>query len=122
MAMAINTAVSGGVDGIATSIISPALAKPVDAAMDAGIPVIAYNADAPNTNRLAYIGQDLVLSGQEMGREIRKLLPGGGRIMVFIATPGSANLQPRLDGIRHALKGSGIQVHTRPPVQPNLRT
>ena len=113
MAMAINAAVSGGVDGIATSIISTALAKPVDAAMDAGIPVITYNADAPNTNRLAYIGQDLVLSGQEMGREIRKLLPGGGRIMVFIATPGSANLQPRLDGIRHVLKGSGIQVHTQ---------
>ncbi len=113
MTMAINTAISGGVDGIATSIISPALAKPVDAAMDAGIPVIAYNADAPNTNRLAYIGQDLVLSGQEMGREIMKLLPGGGRIMVFIATPGSANLQPRLDGIRHVLKGSGIRVHTQ---------
>ena len=113
MAMAINTAVSTGVDGIATTLISAELAEPVQAAMKAGIPVIAYNADVPATDRLAYIGQDLVLSGQEMGREIRQLLPGGGQIMVFIATPGSANLQPRLDGIRRALKGSKIQMHTQ---------
>jgi simple sugar transport system substrate-binding protein len=81
--------------------------------MKAGIPVIAYNADVPDIDRLAYIGQDLVLSGREMGREIRRLLPGGGEIMIFIATPGSANLQPRLDGIRHVLKGSNIRVHTQ---------
>jgi simple sugar transport system substrate-binding protein len=113
MAMAINAAVSAGVDGIATSLISRELTSPVAAATRAGVPVIAYNADVPTTERLAYIGQDLVLSGREMGREIRKLLPGGGRIMVFIATPGSANLEPRLDGIRQVLKGSNIRVHTQ---------
>ncbi len=113
MAMAINAAATAGVDGIATSLISPELAKPVEAAMKARIPVIAYNADVPGTDRLAYIGPDLVLSGQEMGREIRRLLPGGGEIMVFIATPGSANLQPRLDGIQQVLKLSNIKVRTQ---------
>jgi simple sugar transport system substrate-binding protein len=113
MAMAINAAATAGVDGIATSLISPELAKPVEAAMKARVPVIAYNADVPGTERLAYIGQDLVLSGQEMGREIRRLLPGGGEIMVFIATPGSANLQPRLDGIQHVLRDTNIKVRTQ---------
>lgn len=110
MASAINTAVSAGVSGIATSLISPSLAKPVDAAMKAGIPVVSYNADEPNTNRLAYIGQDLLLSGQEMGKKIKELIPGGGKIAVFIATPGSANLAPRLTGIKQVLAGSNIQV------------
>ena len=76
--LAINAAVSAGVDGIATSLVSTALAKPVDAAMRAGIPVISYNADVSNTSRLAYIGQDLVRSGQEMGREIRAPAPRRG--------------------------------------------
>jgi len=110
MARAIATAASAGVDGIATSLISPALAAPVQAAMRAGVPVIAYSADEPSTGRLAYIGQNLRLSGQEMGKQIRQLIPGGGRIAVFIAVPGSANLQPRLDGVREGLSGSNIHV------------
>ncbi len=113
MAKAINAAVSAGVDGIATSLVSTALAEPVDAAMQAGIPVISYNADVSNTSRLAYIGQDLVRSGQEMGKEIKRLLPGGGTVMIFIATPGSANLQPRLDGIRQVLRTTNIRAHTQ---------
>ncbi len=110
MARAIDIAVSAGVDGIATSLISPLLGKPVAAAIDAGIPVIAYSADEPSTRRLAYIGQNLLLSGREMGKKIKQLIPAGGRIAVFIAVPGSANLQPRLDGILHELKGSNLHV------------
>ena len=113
MSSAINTAVSAGVDGIATSLISTSLANAVDAAMKAGIPVVSYNADEPSTNRLAYIGQNLLLSGQRTGERIRSLIPGGGRIMVFIATPGSANLEPRLQGIQQALKGTNITVHSQ---------
>ncbi|HWD70119.1 MAG TPA: substrate-binding domain-containing protein [Solirubrobacteraceae bacterium] len=110
MTRAINVAASAGVDGIATSLISPLLAKPVAAAMDAGIPVIAYSADEPSTGRLAYIGQNLLRSGREMGKQIKDLIPGGGRIAIFIAVPGSANLQPRLDGIRSELRGSNLQI------------
>jgi simple sugar transport system substrate-binding protein len=110
MARAIATAASAGVDGIATSLISPALAGSVQDAMKAGVPVIAYSADEPSSGRLAYIGQNLTLSGREMGRQIRRLIPGGGRIAVFIGVPGSANLQPRLDGIRHELKGSNLRI------------
>jgi simple sugar transport system substrate-binding protein len=113
MASAIKTAVSVGVDGIATSLIARSLADPVDAAVKAGIPVVSYNADEPNTKRLAYIGQDLLLSGQRMGEKIETLIPGGGRIMVFIATPGSANLAPRLTGVEQVLKGSNITVHSQ---------
>lgn len=110
MARAINAAASAGVDGIATSLISPLLAKPVAAALDSGVPVIAYGADEPSTGRLAYIGQNLPLSGREMGRKIKELIPGGGRIAIFIAVPGSANLQPRLDGIRSELEHSNLKI------------
>ncbi|HZE05925.1 MAG TPA: substrate-binding domain-containing protein, partial [Solirubrobacteraceae bacterium] len=64
----------------------------------------AYNADEPQTGRLAYIGQDLFVSGQKMGDHIVSLLPNGGEIALFIATPGAANIQPRIDGAKDTLK------------------
>jgi simple sugar transport system substrate-binding protein len=105
MVNAINSAVSGKADGIASSLIDPsAFNAPVKSALSAGIPVVAYNADEPQTGRLSYIGQDLYLSGQEMGAHIQALLPGGGDIALFIATPGSANIQPRINGAIATLK------------------
>jgi simple sugar transport system substrate-binding protein len=105
MVNAINSAVTAKVDGIATSLISAtAFNAPVKKALAAGIPVIAYNADEPQTGRLAYIGQDLFVSGQQMGEHIVSLLPSGGEIALFIATPGSANIQPRIDGAKDTLK------------------
>ena len=64
MVNAMNAAISGKADGIAVAIIDPkAFNGPTDKALAAGIPVVSYNADDPANDRLAYIGQDLFLSG-----------------------------------------------------------
>jgi len=105
MVDSINSAITSKVDGIATSLISAtAFTAPVQKAMSAGIPVVSYNADEPQTGRLAYIGQDLYVAGQQMGEHIVALLPNGGEIGLFIATPGAANIQPRIDGAKATLK------------------
>ncbi len=105
MVNSINSAVSSKANGIATTLISPtAFNTPVKQALAAKIPVVAYNADEPQTGRLSYIGQDLLVSGQEMGQHIVELLPNGGEIALFIATPGAANIQPRIDGAKDTLK------------------
>jgi simple sugar transport system substrate-binding protein len=113
MVNSINSAVSSKADGIATSLIDPhAFNKPVASAIAGGVPVVAYNADEPSTGRLSYIGQDLYVSGQEMGQHIVSLLPNGGDIGLFIATPGAANIQPRIDGALNTLKShSNIKPH-----------
>lgn len=104
MVNAINSAVSSKVDGIASSLIDPkAFNGPVHSSLNAGIPFVAYNADEPTSGRLSYIGQDLFLSGQEMGKHIAALVPSGD-IALFIATPGTANIQPRIDGAQDTLK------------------
>jgi simple sugar transport system substrate-binding protein len=112
MVNAINSAVSAKVDGIATTLIDPhAFNAPVHASLSAGIPLVAYNADEPQTGRLAYIGQDLFVSGQQMGEHIVSLVPSGD-IALFIATPGSANIQPRINGALDTLKShSSIKPH-----------
>jgi simple sugar transport system substrate-binding protein len=110
MVNAINTAVTAGVNGIATSLIDPtAFNAPVSKALAAGIPVVGYNADAAGNPRLAYIGQDLLKSGQQMGQHINALV-GSGDIGLFIATPGSLNLQPRINGAQQTLSKS-IKAH-----------
>jgi simple sugar transport system substrate-binding protein len=107
MVNAMNSAISGKADGIAVALIdTKAFNEPTEKALDQGIPVVSYNADARANNRLAYIGQDLFLSGVEMGKRIVDLVPSG-KVALFIATPGSLNIQPRIDGAIKAIKDSG---------------
>jgi simple sugar transport system substrate-binding protein len=112
------SAITAKADGIALAAISnTAFTSVVSQSMDSGIPVVTYNADGIykngvpeiGTNRLAYVGQALYISGQQMGEQIKKLVPGGGEIVIFIATPGTGNIQPRYDGAVSVL-GSSYKV------------
>ena len=110
MVNAMNAAIAGKADGIAVSLVDEhAFNDPVKKALDAGIPVFSYNADAKGNGRLAYIGQDLYASGQALGRRIADLI-GEGHVVGFIATPGQLNIQPRLDGAKEAIKASGKNI------------
>jgi len=113
-----NSAISAKAAGIALAQISEtAFTGVVSNAMSGGIPVVSYNADGIykngvaviGSNRLAYVGQALYLSGQAMGEQIKTLVPGGGHVAIFIATVGTGNIQPRFDGAK-AVLGSSYQV------------
>jgi simple sugar transport system substrate-binding protein len=110
MVNAMDAAIARQVDAIGVCLVDPtAFNGPTAKALQAGIPVFAYNADAPansGNKRLAYIGQDLFHSGYEMGNRIVELV-GAGHIGLFIATPGQLNIQPRIDGAIAAIKASG---------------
>ena len=106
MVNAVNSAISAKVDGIAVSLVDlTAFNAPVKNALNAGIPVVSYNADVepPANQRLAYIGQNLEVSGEAMGEHIAELVPSGD-VALFIATPGSLNIQPRINGALKTLK------------------
>ena len=86
--------------------------------MNAGIPVISYNADGVvskgvadiGTNRLCYVGQALYNSGVAMGNRIKSLVTTPGEVVIFIATPGTGNIQPRYDGAASVLTPAGYTV------------
>jgi len=112
----IESAISGKANGIATTVVSAdSFTTPVANAMNAGIPVVSYNSDGIyksdgtpviNTNRLCYVGQALYLSGQQLGERILSVVDKG-EVVIFIATPGAGNIQPRYDGAVAAIKASG---------------
>jgi simple sugar transport system substrate-binding protein len=118
MVSAMQTAIAGKADGIAVAIIDKTrFDAPTSAAFAAGIPVLSYNADGgpatPKTNkRLAYIGQALYASGFQMGVRIAALVGSGAKVGLFIATPGSLNIQPRIDGAQAAIKAANIGITT----------
>jgi simple sugar transport system substrate-binding protein len=108
-----NAAIASNVDGVAVALIDPtAFNDPTAKALQQGIPVVAYNADVPPGNpnqRMAYIGQDLYLSGQKLGARIASLVKSGP-VVGFIATPGTLNIQPRIDGAKQAIEASGLPI------------
>jgi simple sugar transport system substrate-binding protein len=115
MVNATNTAISAKADGIALAVVDKnAFNEPVNQALEAGIPVVSYNADGavddPGTNRLSYIGQGLYDSGFQLGQ--RAIASGleSGEAVGFIATPGALNIQPRIDGASDAIKQSGKSI------------
>jgi len=102
------SAIAQRVDGIACTLPDPtAFNDVVEEAMSKGIPVIAINADAPASGRLAYIGQGNYEAGRSMGGQIVKLLPGGGSVILGIHTAGAENLEARIKGVKDVLDAKG---------------
>ncbi len=99
------------VDGIAISCLNgDLLTDAIDRAVDAGIPVITWDSDAPKSKRLAFYGVNDVEAGQALGDGLAKLLDGHGRV-ALITSLGADNLQKRLDGARAALQRyPGIEI------------
>jgi simple sugar transport system substrate-binding protein len=114
MLSSFQAAVTANSPGIATTVVSAtSFTQPIASALQAGIPVVTYNANgstASPTNGLAYVGQDLYTSGQEVGTRLASLMKSGDTAVGFIAQPGSLNIQPRLDGAAAALASAGMKV------------
>jgi ribose transport system substrate-binding protein len=91
------------VDGIAISALNgDFLTETINRAVDAGIPVVTWDADAPRSKRIAFYGVDDVASGRIMGEQAVRLLGGKGKVAI-ITSVGATNLQRRLDDVREVL-------------------
>jgi len=112
MVSAFNAGIAAKANGIGCCLIdNTAFNAPVDQALSAGIPVIAYNADvSPGTknNRMCYIGQNNLTAGAAVGQEVLRHVTKGDKVAGIIATPGTGNIQPRLDGAKPAFQQAGI--------------
>jgi ribose transport system substrate-binding protein len=99
------------VDGIAISALNgDFLTETINRAVDAGIPVVTWDSDAPNSRRIAFYGVDDFASGQIMAEQAIRLLEGKGKVAVLTSL-GATNLQRRLDGVREGLEAApGISI------------
>jgi len=107
----LESAITQKVDGIAISTLNgDFLTETINKAMDAGIPVVTWDSDAPKSKRIAFYGVDDHAGGRILGEEAVRRIGGKGKVAI-ITSMGATNLQRRLDGMKEALaKAPGIQI------------
>jgi ribose transport system substrate-binding protein len=100
----IDDLVTKGVDGIILSANDASALDPsIDRAVEAGIPVMTWDADAPASKRLTNIGIDQTAAGKLAGELMAKAMPDGGQVAVLTGTPGALNLEQRLAGFKEGI-------------------
>ncbi|MDZ4848373.1 MAG: sugar-binding protein [Pirellulaceae bacterium] len=63
------------------------------------VPLITHDSDAPGSNRLLYIGMDNYAAGRACGELIKKALPDGGEVMLYIGRLEQDNSKYRRQGV-----------------------
>lgn len=99
-----------GVDGVAISPVNPDDSTAILNDVASKAVLFTHDADAPNSNRVMYIGTDNVAAGRQAGELMKKALPEGGTAMLFVGTMDAANARERSQGIKEAIEGSGIEI------------
>lgn len=95
------------VDGIAIGPCdSDALTPYIDKAVDAGIPVLCYDTDAPESKRAGYVGTNNYDAGRAMGEELGKALNGKGTVICETGVVSQAGLIARKQGVEDVLAES----------------
>jgi ribose transport system substrate-binding protein len=97
--------------GLLVSVADRSLMGPaIDEAVNAGIPVLTIDSDAPESKRLYFIGTNNMQAGVLGGKRLAEKLHGKGNV-VFYTMPEQPNLDDRLRGYKDVFEDyPGIQI------------
>jgi len=99
---ALHQAIAAKPAGILLSVSDVSvLQSEIDAAVNAGIPVITMDSDAPGSRRLFFIGTNNVAAGRLGGQRVIEKLGGKGNV-VFFTLADQTNTAERLKGFKEA--------------------
>jgi len=94
-----------GIDGIAISPIDPANQTELINTAAKRVKVVTHDSDAPQSDRLLYIGMDNYKAGRLCGDMVREAMPNGGSVMLFIGRLEQDNSKRRRQGVVDAILG-----------------
>jgi len=94
-----------GIDGIAVSPIDPVNQTELINIAAKKAKVITHDSDAPQSERLLYIGMDNYKAGRMCGEMVREAMPNGGSVMIFIGRLEQDNSKRRRQGTIDAILG-----------------
>lgn len=90
---------SQGVEGIAVSPVDPANQTDILNEIGDNCHFVTHDSDAPNTNRRYYIGMSNYDAGRMVGELVKKSLPDGGNLVLFIGSMEQDNAKLRRQGV-----------------------
>jgi ribose transport system substrate-binding protein len=102
--------VAAGADSIMVSAVDPKTSTEALNRVGGQVPLFTTDSDAPDSNRIAYIGSSNVELGKDAGNLMLKALPDGGQCVGFVGLPGADNARERVEGIKAAIAGSKIEL------------
>lgn len=109
-ARAVDQLVARQVDGILVTAGDAATLVPsINRATGRGIPVITFDSDSPDSDRLAFVGTNNYSAGYRAGATMAEWLNGEGHIGVS-SFPGPDHLRQRVDGFRAAIEDAGADI------------
>ncbi len=94
-----------GVDGIAISPIDPANQADLINEAARSAKVVTHDSDAPDTDRLVYIGIDNYHAGRLCGQLVKEAIPDGGEIMILVGRMEQDNARRRRQGLLDEILG-----------------
>jgi len=107
--------IARGVDGIAISALDDKPLVPViKRAMAEGIMVLTFDAPAPSSDQLSYIGTNNKNAGYSAGEKLAEMIGDTGKVAVLQGGLGAPNLNMRREGIAEAFQAvaPGIEIVT----------
>ena len=103
-ARVVDDVVARGVDAIAISCDDPtACIDPINRAVSAGIPVMTWDADSPQSKRFTYLGLDNIKAGLAAATLLIQAMGTEGKVAILTGVPGAENLETRITGFRDGL-------------------
>jgi simple sugar transport system substrate-binding protein len=117
----IQNAIDAKVDAIAVTLPDPpAIGPTVKKAIDAGIPVVAFNAgigDYQKYNVLSYFGSDESLAGETAGK--RASDDGYKNLLCVIQFQGQVQLEARCNGVKKTFTGNWQKIYVNGADRPS---
>ena len=102
--------VAAGADAIMVSAVDPKTSTEALNRVGGQVPLFTTDSDAPDSNRIAYIGSSNVELGKDAGKLMLQALPDGGQCIGFVGLPGADNARERIEGIKEAIEGSKVEL------------
>ena len=91
--------VADEVDGIAVSPIDPDNQTELLNSVAEKTNLITHDSDAPNSNRIGYVGMSNYIAGRMCGELVKEALPDGGSLMIFVGRLEQLNARQRRQGV-----------------------
>jgi ribose transport system substrate-binding protein len=102
--------VAAGASAIMVSAVDPKTSTEALNRIGSQVPLFTTDSDAPDSNRVAYIGSSNTDAGKQAGEIALKALPNGGKCIGFVGLLGADNARERIEGMKSALAGSKVEL------------
>jgi len=102
--------VAAGTDAIMISSADPKNSIDAFNRIAAQVPLFTTDSDAPQSDRIAYLGSSNTAAGIQAGEIAIEAMPDGGKCMGFVGFLGADNAIERIAGFRQAVEGKGIEL------------